>query len=150
MHKFAKIIINNRLQPPFLMAQPLNKDSATGRGINGLLVLADIAFFYIVKYCMLLSIAVQRCTHGTLRLVGGPVDSAGRVEICIYGVWGTVCDDLWDESDAVVVCRELGYNADTGTVVTIHTSLVLGNYIKIELYTTMHSLETLILCQTIA
>ena len=127
MHKFAKLIINNRLQTPFFMVQLSNKDSATGRGINGQLVLADIAFFYIVKYCMLLSIAVQRCTHGTLRLVGGPVDSAGRVEICINGVWGTVCDDLWDESDAAIVCRELGYNVDTGTVVAIHTSLVFGN-----------------------
>ena len=50
------------------------------------------------------------CEDGEVRLWDGIDPSNGRVEICQYGTWGSVCTSQWDLNDAKVVCRQLKYD----------------------------------------
>ena len=43
------------------------------------------------------------------RLVGGPNGREGRLEVYHDGQWGTVCDDEFDNIDAKIACRALGF-----------------------------------------
>ena len=48
--------------------------------------------------------------EGSIRLVGGSSNYEGRVEVCSSGVWGTICNQHWNNIEAAVVCRQLGFN----------------------------------------
>ena len=52
---------------------------------------------------------------GELRLVQNGVASssfsAGRLEIFLYGQWGTICDNFFGTTEADVACQQLGYTS---------------------------------------
>lgn len=49
------------------------------------------------------------CTDGSVRLDGGATPDEGRVEYCMGGRWGTVCDEMWGAPDVAVVCTQLAF-----------------------------------------
>ena len=69
--------------------------------------------------------STNNCTHGEVRLVNGSSIYEGRLEICINGDWGTVCDKGWDTTDATTVCKQLGYAYTGGQL----TQTLLVDYI---------------------
>ena len=65
--------------------------------------------------------AGDECVTGSVRLVNTTIDlngmREGRVEVCVNRAWGTVCGDLFTQSDAAVVCKQLPGFKQEGTYV---------------------------------
>ena len=51
------------------------------------------------------------CNDGDVRLVGGANDLEGRVEICYNKMWGSVCQNSWQNNDVRIVCKQLGHHS---------------------------------------
>ena len=45
--------------------------------------------------------------------MNGTQDWNGRLEICLGGHWGAVCEDQFEDVDAEVACRNLGFPSES-------------------------------------
>ena len=70
----------------------------------------DVCTNLLIPFCFNLFAEPENCTEKTVRLADGAIDQEGRVEMCINKVWGSLCSDGWDQTDAHVLCtqRHLG------------------------------------------
>lgn len=51
------------------------------------------------------------CVNEVVRLRDGTSEYNGRVEVCVDGVWASICSDQWTDIEASVVCLELGFSS---------------------------------------
>ena len=58
---------------------------------------------------------IIECTQGEVQLVDGWNQYEGQMEVCDSGEWKTVCDRMWREEEAMVVCRQLNYSEPSST-----------------------------------
>jgi hypothetical protein len=55
----------------------------------------------------------QCSPSGAIRVVDGDipaVDEAGRMEVCLGGSWGSICNDGWTDTSADYICKNLNMN----------------------------------------
>ena len=65
--------------------------------------------------------------EGQVRLLNGTSPYEGRVEICYGGLWGSLCGrySTWNNQEARVVCRQLGFHTSGMYIIVILASIYL-------------------------
>ena len=73
------------------------------------------------------AVAIPECNDTDVRLVDSESPTEGVVEICFGGKWGSVCNNEWNDSDAAVVCGQLGFSrqGEEGSILVYSPEILL-------------------------
>ena len=75
------------------------------------------------------AVVSSNCTDGSVRLVNGVDAKPGKLEICVEGVYGGVCNEHWTKSGSEVICKQLGLSS-TSKLHDLATWLLSSGYIR--------------------
>ena len=84
----------------------------------------------LYNYIIIFYYPIVQCKHGSVQLVGTGAVSFGRVEVCINGVWSTICDHHWTVTEASVICSQLGFYKQ-GLIKAFHNQMMMSTTVKI-------------------
>ena len=65
------------------------------------------------------------------------------LQICVSNSWQAVCDDFWDCNNAIVACKQLGYNG-TGIILMMRLTYNVDLYIHQEIIRTVSFLHVFV------
>ena len=73
-----------------------------------------------------------------MRLVDGVLEQEGRVEVCVSGVWGSICGTGWNGVDGYVLCKQAEFD-DAGLFFQTYywhhnLKLICSNKVNISLF----------------
>ena len=81
----------------------------------------DSVYHNVAYHCV-----PESCNEGSIRLRGRG-SFGGRIEICVDLTWTTICNKVWDNRDASVACRQLGFSP-YGTFWIYIESCIMASY----------------------
>ena len=72
----------------------------------------------------------------------GTSEREGRLQVCLGGLWGTVCDgdNSWGPQQAAVVCQQLDFSGDGEN----HIIFIYSNFTQLYTYTVIEHQFTLL------
>ena len=48
------------------------------------------------------------------------MDQEGRPEVCINGIWGSICQYSWNQIDGYIFCNELGFDGPCESIAYLY------------------------------
>ena len=89
------------------MCFPLSSLDVDGISVSVYVAGLSLSVVHLLFLCLCVD-TFDSSDKFSLRLIGGD-NSSGRVEVFYNNEWGTICNDDFDLTDGLVICRLLGF-----------------------------------------